>query len=59
MCAGKAGVGFNRWSQVISAVVSEPAVPIGGREGRARVRDLKARENDSVAGRVGLEMRNY
>ena len=50
VCAGKADVGFSRWSQVILAIASESVVPIGRREGRARVRDLKARENDSVTG---------
>ena len=30
------------------AVAGELVVPIGRREGRARIRDLKARKNDSV-----------
>ena len=48
VCGGKPGVGFNRWSHDISAIASGFAVPTGSREGRARVRDLKARENDSM-----------
>lgn len=48
VCAGKAGVGFSRLSQAILAVASGLAVAIERREGRPRVRDLKARENDSV-----------
>ena len=48
VCAGKAGVGFIRLSKVILVVESGLAVAIGRREERPRVRDLKARENDSV-----------
>jgi hypothetical protein len=48
VCAGKAGVGFSRLSQVMLVVANGFAVAIGRRKGRPRVRDLKARENDSV-----------
>ena len=48
VCAGKAGVGFSRLSQVIFAVVSGLVVAVGRREGRPRVRDLIVRKNDSV-----------
>ena len=48
VCAGNAGVGLRRWSQVILAAVSGVAPETDRRGGRARVRDLKTRENDSV-----------
>ena len=48
VCAGKDGVGFSRLSQVILAVASGLAVAIGRREERPGVRNLRARENDSV-----------
>ena len=50
VCAGNDGVGFSRLSQVILAVASELAVPMGRREGKARVNDLKAFEKDTVIG---------
>jgi hypothetical protein len=48
VCAGKDGVGLRRLNQAILTTASGLALPIGRREGMARVIDLKAREKDSV-----------
>jgi hypothetical protein len=49
VCAGNAGVGLRRLSQVMLLTTAGGlALPIGRREGRVRMRDLNAREIDSV-----------
>jgi hypothetical protein len=48
VCAGKDGVGLRRLNQAMLTTASGLALPIGRREGMARVIDLKAREKDSV-----------
>lgn len=53
VCCGKAGVGFNRLSQVMLAGARGVAVRMGMRAGRARARDVTARENDSVISMSG------
>jgi hypothetical protein len=48
VCVGKEGVGLRRFSQAILTTASGLALPVGRREGIARVIDLKAREKDRV-----------